>query len=323
MALSRTWYTRGNIPAADTSTTALVAKSILWAIKAALKDELTGGTLGAEGAMPAGGKWTCEGSSDSATANLTGTDLWGSSFDGSKIVRASSGAHSWIVLKSPVALGPRYLCIDYLSASDQNAVIVASNNAFTGGTTSARPTATKEWTVLSGQFAEASANVHRIHKTMDANGNFFIHVNRHATSLFNFSLWGVTLTNTESGELSPWFTAVQYTTGSRGAGRVATMAVTGRVGDDTATHTGSFGDVQFSAATFGGTVQANALSGKWDLLPVFVGTTTSSKAGIRGLVPDVNIAGIATVGSSEPVSTSQERMLLGDLLVPSSVAPTL
>lgn len=325
MALSRQYYSRGNIPAPDNSTSTLLAKSILFGIKAILKDEFSTGTLGAEGAMPAGAKWTCEGSSDSSTAGMDASDRWTSSFDGTKIVRASGAvAHSWIVLKSPVALGPYYLCIDWNAANDQTVTIVGSKNAFTGGSTTARPTATKEWTVLTGTFCENVTTAHRLHKAMDGNGNFFIAVSKNGAALFNLAFMGVTVSNTVTGELSPWFTAIHFTTGSRGAGRVASIAVTGRSGDDSGTMTGSFGDIQFNAATFGGTMQANVLNGAFDTLPVFVGSTSPTlKHGVRGTVPDVEICGIATVGASDPTTGTQERMLLGDLLIPCSVVPSL
>jgi hypothetical protein len=325
MALSRQLYSRGNIPAPDNSTSTLLAKSILWLIKAILKDEVITGTLGAEGAMPAGAKWTCEGSSDSSTANMAGTDLWTATFDGTKIVRASGAvAHSWIVLKSPVALGPYYLCIDWNAANDQTVTIMGSKNAFTGGTITARPTATKEWTVLSGTFCENVTTAHRAHKAMDGNGNFFIETSKNGAGLFNMAFFGLTVSNTVSGEQSPFFTAFQFTTGARGAGRVQGMAVTGRSGDDSGTMTGSFGDLTFSGTTFGGTMQANVLNGAFDTLPVFVGSTGPTlKHGVRGTVPDVEIAGIATVGASDPTTGTQERMLLGDLLVPCSVVPSL
>lgn len=324
MALSRPWYSRGNVPASDTSTTALVAKSILWALKEALLDTLTGGTLGAEGALPGGGAWAVEGSSDSVAAGMDAVDRWGT-WNATKIVRASAGvAHSWIVLKSPNAIGPRYLCIDYASASDQNAAFVFSNNAFTGGSITARPTATKEWVALSGQFAEASANVHRIHKAMDANGNFFFHVNRHSTAIFNFTLWGVSVSDTLVGELCPFFSVAHYSTGGIGAGQIASLTCLGRVSDDTAnTAGGGLGHVSWGG-TAHSSIQSNVLGGGFDTMPVHVGTTApTGKNGVRGLVPDVVAIGAASVGASEPTTGAQERMVVGNILVPSSVAPAL
>lgn len=329
MALTRTWYTRGNIPAPDTSTATLLAKSVIWCMKAALKDEISTGTLGPEGALPAGAKWTCAGSSDSATANMTGTDLWTASFDATKIVRANGAvAHSWIVLQSPAALGPYYLLIDWNTASDQLLSIYASKTAFTGGTITARPTSTTEWTVLNaGTFAENVTNGHRITKTMDASGNFFFHTSKNSAALFNSTFWGLTATDLVAGELVPFFTAYQFSTGGRGAGTYSTLAalVTGRVADNSATMTaGGFGTWVFGATTFSGAQQANFLTGAWDTMPIYMGTMAPTlKHGVRGIMPDVGVVGAPPVGGSDPTTSTQERMVVGDVLIPSSVVPSL
>ncbi len=89
--------------------------------------------------------WTVVASSDaSSTAS---SDLW----SGASKLNHSSGAHSWIVLKQTgMAAGNFQLCIDLNSSTAYSGSIYISHDAgFTGGTTSARPTATDEQAVVS------------------------------------------------------------------------------------------------------------------------------------------------------------------------------
>jgi len=84
--------------------------------------------------------WTVISSSDSATAGAG--DKWVAS---TNLVWASSGAHSWIVLQQ--GAGGGQLCIDLFKSAGQTEDMFAFWSAggnFTGGTISARPTATDE-----------------------------------------------------------------------------------------------------------------------------------------------------------------------------------
>lgn len=165
--LEKTWYTDLNYQADNDTTAAFLAKSVLWAWKAFLKGEI---------GVVATGLWTCEGSSDSVTAGMDATDRWGATFDGTKIVRASGAvAHSWIVLKSPNAMGPYRICIQYNSTLDEKCVVVFSKASFTGGSITARPTATDEWTYsVARRFCDTGATPSKIHCSRDADGNFFL-----------------------------------------------------------------------------------------------------------------------------------------------------
>jgi hypothetical protein len=124
--LTKTWQLTPNI-VADTGTGQAAT------MFRAIKDALLGfGTL----------PWTCQGSSDSSTAALDGVDRLTSN---GAIVAASSGAHSWIVLKQP-ATGLQ-VCIDWLTTHGNVyyiSVVISVAAGFTGGTITARPTATDE-----------------------------------------------------------------------------------------------------------------------------------------------------------------------------------
>jgi len=94
--------------------------------------------------------WSVLYSCDGTTAGTAGdlVDRWSAI---AKLVWANAGvAHSWIILKQTGIASNFQLCIDLSNSTSSNATVVFSPNAgFTGGTTTARPTATDEVVILS------------------------------------------------------------------------------------------------------------------------------------------------------------------------------
>lgn len=329
MALSKTYYTRMNVPVADFSTSTNLMKSIVWALKAFMKGEISTGTVGSEGDAPSSSYWTVEASSDSVSANLAGSDLWTSTFNASKIVRAAAGvAHSWIVLKSPAALGPFYVCIDIAGAADTTAMsIFASKTAFsTGGTITARPTSATEWTVMpnGSTFFEAVNQAYSVHYICDANGAFTFHTSKNSAGIFSGLVAMLPLIGTKPSEAHNLFGAWHHFTSSRGAPTGTGIAWNGRTYNNGAVMSGGMQASTFGGQAFAGSIGANAADGsKWDVLPVILGNVNASAAGIRGQVPDVGIVGTPAVGASDPSTSAQERFVAGDFLFPGSVVPIL
>lgn len=104
-------------------------------------DQITTGSMGPTARAPAS-VWTCLGSSDGATGGLDGTDRWGSTFNGSKIVFASHGTnHSWIALQN-TTFGMQ-LVIDCIAAETNILIsmcrIAQPLSGGLGGTVSQRP----------------------------------------------------------------------------------------------------------------------------------------------------------------------------------------
>lgn len=91
--------------------------------------------------------WTVVSSSNAVVAN--GSDNWTTVAD---IVNNTAGvAHSWIVLKqAQMGAGNLQLCIDMSSnvSTSRRAMYLSANAGFSGGTTTARPTATDEVTLF-------------------------------------------------------------------------------------------------------------------------------------------------------------------------------
>lgn len=147
-ALAKTWQYSVNIDLNTTGTLLGDNRQFLRRMKNELK---------AFGTLP----WTCSGSSNSVAAGLDGNDRWAADTD---LVWANPGTvHSWIVLRQTGIATNYEICIDLsvTGSATQITFVVSPSAAFTGGTTSARPTATDEIVVLS------NAAYHGVSTTFD------------------------------------------------------------------------------------------------------------------------------------------------------------
>lgn len=365
MSLSRTWYTDANLAVSDFSTAALLAKSILWGFKALLKGEAAG-TNGGSGARPGGSLWTCESSSDGAgNFNMAGTDLWTAAFDATKLNRASGAAnHSWIVLKSPAALGPLYMLLDWNTATDVTVIVRFSYNAFgTGGSATAAPTSTGSWVhstdggaTTSMPFNDGTATAHKLHMVRDASGNFWFTTSKNTTGRFWWMVGVQTLSELRTGDTKNVFSFLHYNATAPGAGSLFTAGTAqahfnnlnglsaantnpivcgGRTFDNLAVALGGPFSVAFAdhgnaatgspgTSTNGQRNELNAADGKWDTYPVWVHTNNTTKAGYRGRIPDISACPPgAAVGSANPTAAAMERTVIGGLLIPFEVVPSL
>lgn len=335
MALTKTYYTDSNVAFADTSTTVLLYKSWLFMLKSLLIGNQTG-TNGTSGAAPGGALWTVESSCDSSTANLVGTDLWTSTYNAAKIVRAAAGtAHSWIVLKSPVALGPYYMCIDYASAADTTFTLTFSKAAFsTGGTTLNRPTSTGEWGNTALVLGDATTGTtYRACCTRDANGGFYLYTARNAAGFFNSFFCMAPMTETRTGEAHNILAGTFMTIGTRGVLQGTAAAVTNWV-----TATGGFSSRSpsnnfspdsnassglmvppTSNTAYWNSVVSNQADSLTDAFPAyyyFSGNSVGVTA-VRGKLPDVfAINSQRSVGNTEPSTGDPEQVVIGNFLIP-------
>lgn len=336
MALSRTWYSNTNQACTDTAN---VGANLLWYLKAFLK-----GTVGTADGR---GLWTVVGSSDGATAGMDSVDRWTNTYDLSKLVFAdSSTARSWIVLQSPGALG-MYLCLDFSGGADAGGGncmrAFASSTAFTGGSTSALPTATKQFQVHCTssdrqQMADGTVNPHKFHYTADASGNFWFMSSRNGTGMAHYLLGLQKVTEQHTGDVGSVFSLIAFKTTARGAAEFdgdglwaqSAGSTSGRIGgrniSDSASLTGNMGITwpwTITNGTFNGSwTAANPADGKWDVMPVYL-VNPAAGGGVRGRLPDCGIAfgasnaanGMA-VGSSTPISGAVEQVVCGNLLLP-------
>jgi len=145
--LDKTWEHKVNIAALGSATTVNNHQHYLWTVKEAL---ING--AGASGSFTS--PWTVRSSCDSVNVNNNdGVDRWVAY---SNAVFSDSGAHGWIVLQN-AAINPKFqICIDCnRNAAQRDFSFVVSPaagfgaaNGGTDGTTTARPTATDQITLV-------------------------------------------------------------------------------------------------------------------------------------------------------------------------------
>ncbi len=149
--LSKTWQYDVNIQNPAQGTALADAQKVIRRIKTAL---IGFGTL----------PWTIRYSCDSVTAGAAGdgVDYWTTD---AKLVWSSitnTGVRSWIVLKQTGIGTNHQVCIHLMHTggsgvgSDTLEVAVSANAGFTGGTTSARPTATDEIVIRDGTYSASA-----------------------------------------------------------------------------------------------------------------------------------------------------------------------
>jgi len=338
MALSKTWYTSGNLALASTGTATLCAYSSIWGILAMLTGNQSG-TNGPEGARPSGCYWTLVGSSNSSTAGIDGTDrlhLAGAFTSGDWVRNTAGNAHSWCVLQSPNGLldGPWYLCFDYIGPSnDQTGSFVISKNAFTGGSTTARPTSTGESVIVGQQFCSTTAGAGKLYLSTDANGGFRVLRSRNGTAYFDFVLAVEPAVEYHSGDAARTFMWSNFNDASPGTLLDTTngIVIRGLCYDGTTALTGSNMNIaNLSLRPTGTGLGANAtalnvIDSTLDMYPcMYLYDVTATKKAGRGRFPDMWEVGLQVVaGSTVPATGDPERIVFGHFAMPGSVAPSL
>lgn len=182
-ASSRNWVIPG-----DFSTVPRIGSTYLWALYRML---INGAGVPAFDAWSDSGAyaipaWTVDFSCDGTTAGTPhdGVDRWGSPYNASVLVQnTETNPHSWMVLKSPASIcsiskvrnsntnvGPFYILIDLDYTNGYTGDFFMSKLGFTGGTASARPTATDEL-IIGGGGAGNPPNFFQNHSTSGAQRN--------------------------------------------------------------------------------------------------------------------------------------------------------
>jgi len=189
MATEKVWQLIPSYVLGNASTQTSLCIRSMWFRKAALTGEIAGkdqaSAAVAIGAMT--GKWAMYYSCDGVTAGTAGDGVdrlrsggAGVCTETDFVYGAAGSAHSWFVLYN-ATLGLYYL-VSYEGADNKNVRIAFSPNAFTGGTTTARPTAVNESSGYAGgvnsdsPLSPNTANVSasRAHLALAADGAFVI-----------------------------------------------------------------------------------------------------------------------------------------------------
>ncbi len=164
--------------------------------------------------------WIVEYSSDSVTAGSAGdnVDRWTADSD----VVFAAGDHSWVILKQSGILSNFQICWDLNANDSTNTTMVVSPSAgFTGGTISARPTATDEYVIGSttdwgvGDDARESFSYHMMMST-DGECTRVVFVQGNGSHGGVSGLWAFDKPkNPVSGWTNPW--VALYANGNGGA----------------------------------------------------------------------------------------------------------
>ncbi len=341
MANEKTWYTWTDYPCPDVSSVAGQLKSFMWILKAMLKGEITGPNVGPEGAAPSSSNWTVYYSCDGATAGTAndGVDRWGATYDATKLVTTTAAAaHSWMVVKSPAALGPYYLCLDLVSANASWGNIAFAKTAFTGGTTTARPTSTDEVTWLAGQMVDSnpwSVPGGRYHRCIDANGNFWLFSSKNGSNSITGAYGVQTLKNLRMAS-DTWPVvgcfeynasgALKYGSGSSVLGGTSAV-IKGRNYNGSAVCVFPMVGLDYQASVSVWTAMSGLFSGDGlvDTFPCTLFSATASNNGFKGDFYDMKqvLASAIVAGARYPATGTQEKTVVGSCLVPLSVVPSL
>lgn len=339
-----TWFCQVDCPFPDTTSVANVNNSLAFMFKELLKGTSTSGTLG-PGGRPASTKWTVVGSCDGATTgSLDGIDrLTGSvpnSYSSASIVHNSSGsAHSWIVLQSPAALGPVYVCIDFNATATTSVGYTYSINPFVNTPapgTGSRPLTNNGWmagttadptpSTNTGQMTDQNLNTpYRASIAVDASGAFHFIVCRPGVSCSNYYQSCFRTVDSDPNDrtynIFTGFDTQATFPGSpnwnemggspiRCIGRVQDGSVVASVGGF---HLWSFGGTTYGTQTAD---TSGSVTGSFPCYPPYIWTTVANKNSWRGRVPDVWISGQIPPGAVFSSSVGFTSVQVGNILLP-------
>lgn len=263
--------------------------------------------------------WTVRGSSDSVAAAMDATNRWVAD---TNLVWAGAGVHSWIVLRQTGISATFEVCIDLFSSTPGNATILVSTVGFTGGTTSARPTATDEVALITGQQWCDNLDIgHVLDVWQSTDGQCTrVAILSQSTNLVGFFLFDRPL-DPVTGWTNPWVATVRgiasgacftlathYAQAACNGRRTTTMSLylTAEAYNSSAVPlTTAIGNV------------VNEISNEWDLPAMGIVCITSGNRGRHGGLADIwwKPEGIAH-GDTGPNDISRQFLALGGMFLP-------
>lgn len=312
-ALSKTWQYLVNQTITVGADTLATKRKMLRAIKNGLKGF---------GTLP----WTHVASSDSVATSLV-TDLWDADTD--LVWANAASAHSWIVLKQ-TGIASNFQLLISCEGADANArvltVVVSYNAGFTGGTTTARPTATDERVLIAGTNWEGafSSNVQFVFHLMQSTDGQCTRLAIYQNgSLYTFFIIDKPA-NIVSGWTTPWF-GCWIGDGSTPAAALATLTNIATAPIKARQSSTDFLMWFTCEAAKGASLASltniltgvNDLSGAWPLFDIGLLSDTATVRGKHGTVADLYY-GLAASGEGDtyPNDATKIWVTFGDLVHP-------
>lgn len=325
-SLTKTWHFVPNYAIAATGTALGTNRTILKAFKDFITTDAAEWVDNTNAATTASNLWTVRYSCDSVAAGAAGdgVDRWDAITD---LVWANAGsAHSWIVLRQTAIGASAELLIscESVSGNGANLTLVMSPSAgFTGGSTTARPTATDEIVVINNAVwggvgnSDASVKLHVLKSTDGECWRLFVCNGGQANtailvgkaSAFNESAWTNRMVVYAQGAASgvSTLTNALLNTNANFNGRGAssmTMYLAALY------YASGLANVNVTTA--------NDLSSAWPFMPPQIVSATASNRGFHGYVCDTWYGSTSVaVGSTYPATGTQHQFVqLGVLIFP-------
>lgn len=283
-----------------------------------LLDDARAAMLGLKNSLKGFGAaaWTVLGSSNSVVAAMDASDRWTTA---SNLVWAQSGAHSWIVLQ-PAGIPGLSICIDLVMSSGSSyhmcSVIASFGAGFTGGSTTARPTATDEIALMTTNswidVTPANIRMHVVQATDGSVTNIVICQTNNVRSWWHFS----TPKNPISGWTNPAIAIVQQSTPMQVNVLAGNANVRGRIG--VSCNFFFTGEAFSTSLIVAQQNYADEDTGEWPMAPIGLFCSTSGHRGRKGTLYDLWWGTtIATIADSYPGSAPLYQFAqFGHLILP-------
>lgn len=341
-ALTMAYSARVNVPAPDVTTALALHRFNAWSLFMHLTNQHSTGTASAV-ARHANSVWTVRYSCDGAVAGTAGdgVDRWTSTFTPAKLVRAASGsAHSWMVLRNATA--GLECCIDLNSATDGAGAVVFARVAapFSGGSTTARPTApaleefqagtrtnplTSTTVSYTYGFDFTTGGNHWSSMLFGEDGRFIHVLHRSSAAVAHTALMLWKTTGFQVADSRSWYAGVFGQSSARGqpAYGLMTGAAWGtRLLDGNLSTAGGM-----KAVAYGGQAYPSAYGQDYNATNFYSDPMEfrelAPQVWDRGFFPDVYLIGTAGVGKSYPSVVAQTHLVIGDVLAPFPVGSVI
>jgi len=311
--LSKTWQYNVNQAITAAGSVTATGQAIFLAIK---------NTLKGFGTLP----WTVRGSSDSVAAGMDAVDRWVAA--GNLVGGNPAVAHSWIVLRQTGIATNYELCIDLTDVGfSSQTIVISPSAAFTGGSTTDRPTATDEIVLINGGacWSNLDAN-HVIHGWQSTDGQCTrLVVWRASTNLCTFLMFdkpATSVTGWTNPSLGAWqaagagvpnlYSTLGHATASPFKGRGSTTMTLAFTGE------GAYSSGTYMSQTTDIGTNPNDFDSNWPLFPIGLFSTTAAHRGRHGTVSDLwwKPQSVGNAGDTFPNDATRLFVAFGDLIFP-------
>lgn len=273
--------------------------------------------------------WTVVGSCDSATAGIDAVDRW--SVYTNLVWHTGANAKSWIVLKNTGIAANWQVCFHLITNSAAAPyfmeIVVSPSSGFTGGSTTARPTAADEVVIRPSatsnwvsNFSGGFTTIHHVMKSTDGEVTRIVICNAG-------KVVGYLSFEKSADPVTGWTAPVVIACTTQTSTSVDQTAYaylndisTSISGYHSGTKFGIYATAEGFVSSMNGeqlNVVANEFSGEWMMGPVGIASTAVGYRGRHGRFYDLWWGTtLHENGTTFPADTSRQFALFGDIIVP-------